>query len=312
MKKAFLVIFPIVTLLGCKDSPENGPTYGKAKIVADETLYPIVDALEKAFEHTYPKASIEVTYLPEVAAFNAFYHDSSAVIICARKLDEKEEAYFKGKNLNPRTAILANDAIALLFNRLLIDTILICEQAIAIIRGDITDWGQLNKTSKTGPIQIVFDNQGSSTLSFLMKQVRTLQPPSNTYALKSTQALVDYISENENAIGVVGYSWLSDYDDPLCRELRSKCRVASISPCENLAEEGYYQPYASNVLEKAYPFSRQVFAINRETSNGTGTGFAAFMAGEIGQRIISKAGILPAYVVEHNIEIRSEPFKVVE
>jgi phosphate transport system substrate-binding protein len=312
MYKAFFVIFPMVTLLGCKDSPENGPTYGKAKIVADETLYPIVDALEKAFEHTYQRTAIEVVYLPEAAAFNAFYNDSAEVIICAKQLDEKEAAYFRSKKLNPRTALLANDALALLFSPSNVDTAMTCEQTTAMFKGEITDWRQIGKANKSGPIQIVFDHQGSSTVGYFMKMAGESSPPAQAYAKKTTQAVVDYVAQNPNALGVVGYSWLSDDDDPLCRELRAKCRVASISPRDNQPAKGFYQPLAENVLESLYPFSRQVFAINRETSNGTGTGFVAFMAGEVGQRIISKAGILPAYKVEHHIELKSEPFKVTD
>ncbi len=300
----------MVALLGCKELPEKGTTYGKAKIVADETLYPIVDALEKAFEHTYQRTAIEVIYLPEATAFNAFYEDGAEVIICAKQLDEKEVAYFKIKKLNPRTALLANDALALLFSPSNTDTALTCEQATAIFKGEITDWGQIGKTNKSGPIQIVFDHQGSSTVGYFMKMAGKTSPPAQAYALNTTQAVVDHVSKNPNALGVVGYSWLSDADDPLCREFHSKCRVASVSPCGNQLATGFYQPLAENVLESLYPFSRQVFAINRETSNGTGTGFVAFMAGEVGQRIIYKAGILPAYKVEHQIELRSEPFRV--
>ena len=43
-----------------------------------------------------------------------------------------------------------------------------------------------------------------------------------------------------------------------------------------------------------YPFCRDVYIINREGRTGLGTGFAAFVAGEKGQLIILKAGMVPA------------------
>ncbi len=310
MKKVFLFLCAATTWLSCGQSPKNTPTSGHVKVLADETLYPIVDALEKSFEHSYPNASVEVIYLPEAAAFNAFYHDSAAVIICARTLDEKEEAHFKRKKLNPRTALLANDAIALVFSPLNPDTALTCEQAIAVFKGEVTDWNQINASNKSGPIHIVFDNQGSSTVSFMMKQADIGKLPDPVFAQKTTEATVEYVANNPNALGVIGYGWLSDYDDPQCRLFRKKCQVASISPCVEKAPPGFFRPFATNVLEGLYPFSRQVFAINKETSNGTGTGFTAFMGGEVGQRIIAKSGILPAYKVEHQIELKSAPFKL--
>lgn len=291
--------------------PENSTTYGSAHVVADETLFPVVDALEKAFEHTYPKASIEVTYLPESQAFQRFYdNDTAVVMVSARKLTEAEEAHFKDKKLNPRTAIMANDAIALLGSPANPDSNLTCEQALQMFKGEATDWRQINPSNPSGSINIVFDHQGSSTVAFVLAKGGNAVLPPNSYALKTTDAVVDYVAKNPGALGIVGYSWLSDYDDPACRKLRAKVKVLAISTCGKTDSLEYFKPFAANVQDELYPFSRQVFAINRETRSGTGTGFTAFVAGEVGQRIISKTGILPAYKVERNIELKSEPFKV--
>ncbi len=310
MKCALLVVLlAVLVLFGCDKMPENTPTYGTTQVVVDETLYPVMDALEKAFEHTYPKTNVEVTYLPEASAFKHFY-DSTVVIVAARRLNEEEEAHLKSRTLNPRTALLANDAIALLVHPNNPDTNLTCEQALQIFSGQIQDWKQIGSTNSNGSINIVFDNQFSSTVTYILSKSGQSAPPTNSYALKTTEAVVEYVASNPGALGIIGYSWLSDYDDPACRMLRSKIEIAAISTCEKGSQTNFYKPFATNVQDELYPFSRQIFVINRETSSGTGTGFTAFIAGEMGQRIISKTGILPAYKVERNIELKSEPFKV--
>lgn len=309
----FLIFGAAWVFCRCETLPENAPTYGSAHVVADETLFPLVDALEKAFEHTYPKATISVTYLPESQAFQQFYdNDSTVVVLSARQLTGEEDAHFTSKKLHPRTAILANDAIALLTSPANPDTNLTCEQALQCFRGETTDWSQISPANRSGGIRIVFDHQGSSTVGYVLAKSGKAALPPNSYALKTTEAVVDYVAANAGAIGIVGYSWLSDYDDPACRKLRSKVKVLAVSPCGETDPVAFYKPFADNVQEELYPFSRQVFAINRETNSGTGTGFTAFMAGEVGQRIISKAGITPAYKVERNIELKSEPFKVTQ
>lgn len=300
----------LAALASCAEMPENAPTYGTTRLVADETLYPVVDALVSGFEHSYPKTKVEVEYLPEHEAFQAFYEDSTFVIVCARQLNEREVAHFKSKSLNPRTGIMANDAIALLINPANPDTNLTCESVKKLLDGTVTDWKSISNANQAGAVNIVFDNQGSSTLSFVLEKIGKPNLPANSYALKTTAAVVDYVNSHAGALGIIGYSWLSDYDDPECRAMRSKVKILAISPCGDKADGQFYRPFSSNVQDELYPFSRQIFVINRETSSGTGTGLAAFMAGEIGQRIISKAGILPAYKVEHNIELKSESFRL--
>ncbi len=300
----------LVVFSGCETTPESTPTSGVCKVVVDETLYPIADALVRAFEHTYPNAKVEMTYLPELRAFQAFEKDSIQVILAARELGDSETAFFNNKNLYPRTALFANDAIALLVNPSNPDTNLTCEQALEIFSGKITDWSGFKPSNSSGAINLVFDHQASSTVRFALEKSGVKDLPTNSFAQKTTESVVDYVQTHQGAIGIVGYSWLSDYDDPLCRKLRSQVKVVAISPCDTRKPQEFYKPYADNVGAETYPFSRQLFIINRETSTGLGTGFSAFIAGELGQRIISKTGILPAYRVEHNIELKSEKFRI--
>jgi phosphate transport system substrate-binding protein len=295
---------------GCGELPKNSPTYGSVRVVADETLFPVVDALEQAFEHTYSNASIDITYLPEGRAFQQFFNDSSLVILSARKLSAEETTFFKQKSIIPRAALFANDAIALLVNPNNPDTSLTCAQALEIFSGSAKDWNQISPNNGRGTINLVFDHQASSTVRFAMDKSGTKAPPPNSFAQTTTEAVVEYVAKHPGALGIIGYSWLSDYDDPLCKKLNAQVKVVAVSPCINSKPAGFYKPFATNVLEEKYPFSRQIFVINRETDSGLGTGFSAFVAGEMGQRIILKTGTLPAYQVEHKIELKSEPFRV--
>lgn len=310
-RAAAITIFAVWFFTSCDKMPENAPTYGSVHVVADETIFPMVDILKTAFEHSYPRAQVVIEYLPESKAFQRFYEsDSTAVLLAKRQLTQEEITFFKHKSLNPRTAIIANDAVALVVNQSNPDTNLACAAVKHILSGELDAWGLLSKYNRSGNINLVFDNQGSSTVSYLLSKSGISQAPKNSYAMHSTEEVINYVSGNVGAMGVVGYNWLSDYDDANSRLLRNKIKVLAIAPCEQQDSMEYYKPYAVNVQDGLYPFSRQVFVINRETFSGLGTGFAAFVAGELGQRIISKTGVLPAYKVEHNIVIKSEPFKV--
>jgi len=43
-----------------------------------------------------------------------------------------------------------------------------------------------------------------------------------------------------------------------------------------------------------YPLQRNIYVISREARTGLGSGFASFVAGQKGQLIFYKSGLLPA------------------
>ena len=67
----------------------------------------------------------------------------------------------------------------------------------------------------------------------------------------------------------------------------------------------YYKPYQGYIADGTYPFIREVYIINRETFTGLGTGFVNFVAGEKGQRILLKTGLVPATMPIRLVQIKN-------
>ena len=69
-----------------------------------------------------------------------------------------------------------------------------------------------------------------------------------------------------------------------------------------LPSADFVKPYQGNVAlwrlrrPPYYPLCRELYVISREGRTGLGTGFASFVAGDNGQRIFLKAGLVPATV----------------
>jgi len=58
--------------------------------------------------------------------------------------------------------------------------------------------------------------------------------------------------------------------------------------------KGYFiRPYQNEIALGRYPLSRPIYAVSREHFVGLGTGFVVVAAGELGQRILLKAGLVP-------------------
>lgn len=307
------IILVLFVIFGCgpnSSTPPDGPTFGKVRILADETLFPIVIAEEDIFEHTYNRATIDVKYLPGIQVFNEFLKDSARTIISSRTLNPEEIAFLKKINSTPITTQIASDAIAFMVHPSNPDTALTCEEILKVLKGEVTSWDQVSPNNRSGEISLVFDNQNSSTVQFVMDMIKLKKLPANAYALKDNPSVVEYVAQHPGAMGIIGYSWISDYDDPLGKKLRSEAKLMAVSVCEGENADKPYKPYAANMIDKLYPFRRDIYIITREGRSGLGTGFASFIASDVGQRIIQKAGLPPYYKLEYNIEMTSEPFKL--
>ncbi len=68
----------------------------------------------------------------------------------------------------------------------------------------------------------------------------------------------------------------------------------------------FYAPSQNNIGEGKYPLARDLYIINCQGSSGLGMGFASFVAGEQGQRIVLKSGWLPFRTPSRLIQVRKE------
>ena len=139
--------------------------------------------------------------------------------------------------------------------------------------------------------KVVFDNQGSSTLRFLMDSLLRGQAlGSNVYAAKGNDSVISYIAQNPDAIGFVGVSYVSDFNDTEGLAFIKQVKVASVY---NDSMQQYFKPYQAYIAPNYYPLTRNLYYINRETYPGLGTGFANFLSKERGQLIFKQARLFP-------------------
>ena len=299
MKRLNVFLFVIALFsMGCKTSNENAteidtPTSGEISISVDETLQPIAEAQVDIFQHQYPNAKVNIRYRSEGECVSDLFNDSSKLIFLGRTLNADELKAFKNNTFNPPTIKIATDAIALVVNPKNRDTAFTYPQIQKILRGENPQYS------------IVFDNQLSGTVSYVLKMTEQKAMPKNAYAVKSNLEAVNYVATHENAIGVVGWSWISDSDDPKTREYLSKVRLVSLSPKEGNGTE-FAKPYQLFLAQGKYPLSRDVYIIQRERRNGLSAGLTSFVISDIGQTIILKSGLLPAYQQDRWIEMKTK------
>lgn len=307
-----LLISTVVVLLqSCGGSStkkvEDTPTSGSTSIYVDQTFEPIISQEITVFQGIYQKAKITPKYVSEVDALNALLKDSTRIIVTSRRLTAKEEAFFKSRNLFARTSKIATDGIALVINKNNKDSLISIDQIRKMLIGEITSWNQISPASKLGKLKIIFDNRNSSTVRYLLDSVcHSAKTSPLVTALSKNEDVIDYISKTPNAIGIIGVSWISNRKDSSCISFLDKIRVMAVSFASKATPDNSYQPYQAYLGTKDYPLIRDIYTISTDPSAGVPTGFASFVAGDKGQRIVLRAGVFPATQPVRVIQVNND------
>jgi len=314
MKRLFLNPFflTIITISGLVVSCHNpmgvqplheAPTRGNIKMSVDESFQLLYDTQVYTFESLYPDAKIATSYKPEIDVVADFMNDSVRTIAVTRELTKEEKDYLTTVKFVARTTKIAHDALALIVNRANPDTLLLDIQFADILRGKISTWKQLNPKSPDKPINVVFDNNKSGNVRYFREKFAlTGNLPSNCFAVNNNEEVIKYVKNNPSALGILSVNWISDTQDSISEVFLESVRVVEVGT----NTMNYCKPYQGYIAEESYPFCRSVYMISRETFAGLGTGFASFVAGDQGQRIVLKSGLVPATMPIRLIQIKKD------
>lgn len=295
--KVFILSFVCVLFVMCNKSDQNNNNEesilkGSATILVDETLTPIVEDQKTIFENKYD-AKIKIVSKSEAELIVSLFKEKSGIAILSRNLTLNENKIFEQKKITPKITKFATDAIAFISNKNNKDSLIELKTVIEFMQG------KQNPRIKG----LVFDNPNSSTVRYMNELAKTKAfPEKGVYSFKTNQEVIKFVAENEGMIGVVGLNWLSQ-PTPIMQEFVDKVNVLNVKSLESNA---YYSPSQNNIAEGKYPLARDLYIINAQGFSGLGMGFASFVAGDIGQRIILKSGLLPVRVPGRKINIRNE------
>lgn len=295
-----IIIFILVTLgvlFSCKKDkqPKETIVSGSVTLLTDESLFPVVEDQVSVFEHNY-RANIKINSQPEAATINSLLSDTVRIAVLTRMLTPEEEAIFTKQNVKPRVTRFAIDAIAFISNKKSNDTLVDLDEVLKYIKGE-----------PSAIKSLVFDNPNSGTMRLLCERagIKVGDNP-DLFSKSSSSELIEFISENEDFIGVVGVNWLTQPPQSL-QETLNNINVLALKDVKTAeSDRNYYKPSQANIAKKLYPLTREVYLLNYQGTTGLGMGFASFVAGDVGQRIVLTSGLAPMQVDQMKINVTKE------
>jgi phosphate transport system substrate-binding protein len=299
-KKSAVVVFCLLAFLvfmACKQNNKEEETIlkGKATLYVDESIFPIVEDQQAVFETQYD-AKLTLINKSEAEIINLLLNDTAKIAVLPRKLSDPEKKSFSIKKINPKETIFAKDAVVFITNKSANDSLIALDDVVKFMKGE-----EVN-----GIKGLVFDNPNSSTVRLLTEKAGIkVTSQKNVFSFETNLDVIKYVSENEGMIGVVGVNWI--FQPPL--DMQSTVDKVRVMNVKKDNEFGYVYPSQENIGNGKYPLARHLYIINCQGYSGLGMGFASFLGGERGQRIILKSGLVPVRYPSRNIVTRKQILK---
>jgi phosphate transport system substrate-binding protein len=300
-----------------KKSATDTPVSGTIHIAVDEAFTPIMLSEITAFQGNYPKAKIIPHYVSENRAFELLLKDSVRMVVTSRPFNQEEKDYFKSITISPKSLKIATDAIGVVLHKNNPDTLLTLDQLREILTKPEMKWKSLSgKGGETSP-QLVLDKVGTSNYTSLLQilKIKEEEIKIKTVFAGGDREVINYVNQHPESIGFMGVNWISDPEDPTQTRFRNGIKVAHLmsdsiarlkAKDPALFDESYYQPLQAYLAQGFYPLIRDVYVASREARSGLATGFTAWLASDKGQRVILKAGLLPATMPVRIVKIKKD------
>ncbi len=290
---------------GNQGKQTDTPTSGQMKVGIDDSYRLLLDTEIYTFETFYKYSKLDTIYGNEETIFDLFMKDSVPLIIVNRKLTAEEEKYLNSRQFIPKTTLIAYDGVVFIVNHENSDTNLFYDKIQGMFRGEVKTWKEVNPKSKLADIKVVFDNYKSGNPRYFREKFSLSKLPESCFAVNSNAQVISFVEKNKNAIGIISVNWISDTEDTVSNNFLRRVKVVGVStPGNNEPGASFYKPYQAYIAQGDYPFTRNVYCINRQTYRGLAYGLSSFIAGEKGQLIILRSGMVPAAMPVRLVEIK--------
>ena len=281
---------------GSKPNPKLEEAYQKAAstFVSDESFFPILDE-ELFYFNSQRLDTIAVDYINEQDAVKRLMKLETLLAFTTRSFTANEKKSLQDRKYLPRAIPIAYDGLAIIVNNANPDTCITVKDFKRILRGEITRWGELYPKSQLGDIDVVFDNPLSSTVRWCVDSLldgQEMKAP-NIGAVKTSAAVIDYVENHKNSLGIIGSNWLNDKRDTTNVTFKKNITVMGVSRLDSATKANSWQPYQYYIYNGNYPLVRTIYALLNDTRNGLPTAFAHFCQLPKGQLIILRSGLLP-------------------
>ncbi len=259
-------------------TPVQGANAGAQSISVkgSDTMLPIAQVEAEEFMTINSEKSVTVTGGGSGVGIAALIDGQVDIATASREITSDETEAAKKNGINPVEHLVAYDGITVIVNPANPVSKLTFDQLRGIYNGSISNWKDVGGEDK--PIVAITRDSSSGTYKDFQKDV-LLGDEYRTDAITqpATGGIVSEVSQNQNAIGYIGFAYLD-----------SRTKALSLDK-----GNGSVSPTTENILSGAYPLSRSLYFYTNGETSGLTKEFIDFVLSEKGQSIVSEVGYIP-------------------
>lgn len=274
----FVLLFFIVSSFGCSRSSRA------IQIKGSDTMVNMAQLLAERFMVVHPEIPIAITGGGTGVGIAALINRNADIAICSRDMKAKEIKTAEEKNVEPNEIVVANDGIAVIvspknpINK-------IDENTLSdIYSGKTTNWSELGGPKEN--IVVLSRDRNSGTHIFFLEHIVKLGDKKNpnefakqVLMMPSTQAIVEEVSSNPQAIGYIGLGYLND-------------KVKAIAVAKDKKSK-YVYPSVETASDLTYPISRPLYFYTDGKPEGKAKEFIDYVFSKDGQKVVVETGFVP-------------------
>ncbi len=300
MKQLFLSI--LLVLLagagGCKKKDETA-TSGHRLLLAADPYVPLMQQEVDQFMSMYPEVKMEIHNASTREAIVLLLNDSVQSIVIDRQFNEEEQRVIQQAAIRIVENKIAEDGVAIIVNKQNPVSSIRTESVRNIVTSTVKDWSQIAEAHWSGDIDFVLTSKNSGMYELLQKRIFSVSKPLEPTTIMPNQSeVVQYVSAHPQSVGCVAAS--------LVNEEKERIKVIPVLVKSPEGIEKAYEPRQQEIYNTLYPFHYSLYLYNAETKTSIGVGFGALVLSNVGQKIIQRAGLVPASIPYRTIQLHAE------
>ena len=264
-----------------RDGPEDTLTSGVLTIAAEPDVVPLLEATAKAFEATYPQASIRVLARSSRDAMADVFANRADLAVIGRETEYVERLAATEARIEMTAYRWARDGVAVIVHPSNPVNQLSYDDLRAILIGGEVSWGEFGGPDRR--VVPVIEPPSRSLTQYVASQLVEREDIVTAAVLaEDDSAVIATVARERDAVGFVSQS-----------SLRPGVKVLKVSRAAGMP---YVELDAETVYSRDYPLTRSYNLVTRVPGVQLGQGFVTYALSEPGQRFVRDGNRVPASV----------------
>lgn len=266
--RLFIIIILFFSLIAGLSSAKE-----KINIQGSTTVLPIMQIMAEEFMNDYPEYEVTISGGGSGVGIAALIDQIADIAMSSREIKENELQKAHDKGLDVQEYTIAFDAIAIIVHAKnepidQLDSITVKK----IYTGFVNNWKELGGYDR--PLVVISRDTNSGTFEIFNEHIlKGEEMAPQVLRLTSNRPIIDEVSGNLNAIGYVGFGYLTP-----------QVKVLALDGVE---------PTQENVIRGSYPLSRNLYLFTARVPDGISQEFINYVFSDKGQGIVKEEGFIP-------------------